>query len=149
VHDRFLRGFVAGVCGGIVMNLGSLAFYLSGLTSLPFWEWAAIMILGKQPAGTIDLALAVSSHLFFTGILGILFTYLILLFSPAYLLFKGVVYALAVWFLIYGITMLYKVQGTVPVNYSTVLGNITGATLYGLTLSALLLFFERRRARQQ
>lgn len=147
MHDRFLRGFVSGVIGGIIMNLASLVFYLSRLTNLPFWEWAAIIVLGKQPANTYDLILTLASHLFFTGILGIIFAYLLLLFNPAFLLFKGVVYALTIWFFIYGLTLLFKVKGTVPINYSTALCNITGAILYGLTLSTLLLFFERRRTR--
>lgn len=131
------------------MNLVSLVFHHTKLTSLPFWKWAAIMILGKEPAGISDLILALASHLFFTGILGIIFAYLILWLNPAYLLFKGVVYALAVWFFIYGLTLLFKVKGTVPINYSTALGNITGAILYGLTLGALLLLFERKRTRAQ
>ena len=112
LQDRLLRGFLAGLTGGIVMNLYSFILVALNWTEMPFYKWAAIIILGKDDVGgTIAVVLGVIGHLIFTSLIGIGFSYLIPRLESRYLLFKGWVYAICVWFVIYGFSMLFKVQG--------------------------------------
>ena len=125
--------FLAGLTGGIVMNLYSFILVALNWTEMPFYKWAAIIILGKDDVGgTIAVVLGVIGHLIFTSLIGIGFSYLIPRLESRYLLFKGWVYAICVWFVIYGFSMLFKVQGIIPILPKTAVSNFFGASIYGL-----------------
>lgn len=138
-RDRLLRGFWAGLVGGIVMNLYSVVLLALNWTEMPFYKWAAIIILGKaNVGGTMAVILGTAGHLIFTALLGIGFSYLIPHLKNRYLLFKGWVYAVGVWFVIYGFSTLYKVQGTIPILPKTAIANFFGAGIYGLVTAYVI-----------
>lgn len=133
LQDRVVRGFLAGLAGGIVMNLYSFAQLKLNWTEMPFYKWTAIIILGKEDVGgAIAIVLGVLGHLIFTSLIGIGFSYLIPHKQSRYLLFKGWIYAISIWFIIYGLSLLFKVQGIIPILPKTAIANFFGASLYGL-----------------
>ena len=135
IKDRLFRGFAAGLIGGLVMNVYSLIAQIMNWTALPFWKWAVIMTLGReQNLGTPEIILGVIAHLVFTGFLGIAFSYLVPHIKHEGIILKGVLFSILTWFIIYAITHLFQVQGTTPLLLKTAVSNVTGATIYGITL---------------
>jgi len=136
LRDKFTRGFIAGMTGGLVANTASLLFGFLGLTTLRFADWTAIITLGKAPPfSTGEILFALAANIGFMGILGIVFIYLIPLIKSTNLLFKGWIFSTFIWFLIYSVTALFKVEGTMPLPLTTALANVVTTSIYGLVLA--------------
>ncbi|HMM20413.1 MAG TPA: hypothetical protein PKA10_06715 [Selenomonadales bacterium] len=142
MEDRLVRGFVAGVIGGVAANLWSfLAGYLQW-TTLRYADWTAIIIFAHRPPFTAgETVWATLIQIGFSGGLGVIFAYLLLLIESRNILFRGWLYAEAVWFLIYGVTTLFQVDGSFPLPLKTVISNSIAAAIYGLVLAQNLKVF--------
>ncbi len=139
MEDRFERGFMAGVSGGIIMNVWSFTAGYMKFTDLRMVDWAGIMFFGHTPPFTlIESVIAFFLQLGFSGVLGVIFAYLIPMLTSKSLHFKGLVFGSAVWFFIYGITSIFRVPGTVPSSVGTVVSNLISALLFGFVTSYVL-----------
>ncbi|MBS4026429.1 MAG: hypothetical protein KGZ96_12230 [Clostridia bacterium] len=50
IWTDFYRGFIAGVAGGIVMNIESLlSFHILNFTTLRFLDWVGVILYGTLP----------------------------------------------------------------------------------------------------
>lgn len=145
LKDRFTRGALAGLAGGIAMNLFSLVSFLLNFTETTFIEWATIVILGRpEIQGLGQYLLGLVGHLLFTVSLGILFTYLLPVISSRVYLFKGLLYGMVAWFAIYALSLLYRVAGIFPLELKTATSNLVGAAIYGLVLAWSLAWLDSR-----
>lgn len=145
LKDRVGRGFIAGLLAGVAMNLFSFLAIMMNWTHLPFWKWAAIVILAKENVGgPLEFSIGLFSHLFFTGLLGIVFSFLIPAVTSRIIIFKGVIYTTTVWFVLYGITHLFRFPGLVPVDGKTVLSNLAGSLVYGIALALAFSWLDKR-----
>lgn len=136
MRDKFTRGFIAGVTSGLVANIASLLFGLLGLTTLRFADWTAIIVLGQTPPfSTAEILFALAVNIGFTGILGIVFIYLVPLIKITNLLFKGWLFSTFIWFFIYVVASLFKVEGTMSIPLTTALANVATTSIYGLVLA--------------
>jgi len=139
LEDRFERGFIAGVSGGIIMNIWSFISGYIQFTDLRMVDWAGIMFFGHTPPFTpVESVIAFFLQLGFSGFFGVLFAYLIPMLTSKSLHFKGLVFSSAVWFFIYGITTLFRVPGLVPAPAGTVVSNLISALLFGFVTSYVL-----------
>lgn len=133
MENRFERGFIAGIIGGIIMNVWSFISGYIQFTEVRIVDWGGIMFFGHTPPFTlIETIVALGLQLGFSGFLGVIFAFLIPVITSRNLYFKGLVYSAAVWFLIYGVTTLFRVPGTVPATVGTVFSNLISAFLFGL-----------------
>lgn len=99
-------------------------------------DWMAIMIFAHPPAfELIETIIAMIVNVFFCGVLGILFAYLLPLIKSEKIYLKGWVFSLVVWLGAYAISTIFKVVGTTPTSVETAILNISGATVYGLALA--------------
>lgn len=74
--DRFGRGLVAGVVGGIAMNAwGFISKYVLHFTTLSFTDWAGIMVYGYLPHNIKETLYALIQHLVWVGALGVYITF--------------------------------------------------------------------------
>lgn len=134
-QDRFTRGFYAGLIAGVLQNILSFLSYALGLTTLRMADWSAVIIFGKSgPFSTGEIMLGLASHILWCGTLGIIFVYLILYVKHQHFTLKGLIFGWSVWFLIYGVTLLYKVEPTLGLPIKTPLSDLIGASVYGLVL---------------
>jgi len=139
VEDRLTRGFIAGVVGGIGMNLWGFFAGLMNFTTLRMADWAVIMIYAHTPPfDSGEIIFALLGQLFFTGALGAAFVYLLRLVTSKNLIFKGWFFSVLIWFFIYAVTTLFKVEGTMPLPFKTAVANFIAATIYGLALPIAL-----------
>ncbi len=144
--DRFTRGFVAGVLGGIIMNLWSLAIVISILNweIIRFIDWSAIIIFGDLPRNHLEGIFGFSMHLVFTGLLGIIFAFLIPHITSRAYLFKGIVYGLIANFISYAIPGLFQKPVITEHSLATVTSNLIGAILFGIVLAQTLYWLDKK-----
>lgn len=134
--DVFSRGFYAGLVAGFVMATGSLLSDFLPFPHLRIIDWMAIMIFAHAPSFTVlETGIAVLANIFFGGILGIGFSFMITLIKSERIYLKGWVFSLTVWISIYVVTTIYKVTGTVPTSVETAIANVIGSSIYGFTLA--------------
>lgn len=133
--DRFLRGLIAGVIGGIAMNFFSFMSGIFGFTDLRMVDWASIIIYGHTPPfNQGEIIFGTMSHLIFTGFLGVVFSYLVTVIRSKNIIIKGWIYSSVIWFFIYAVTTFFRVEGTVPIALSTAISNAVSSSIYGITL---------------
>jgi len=146
LRDRVARGFLAGVSGGVLMNILSYVSYLLGVANLRYIDWPAIIITGHTPNNALETVFALLVQLIFVGFLGIVFTYLIsTLIESSNHLFKGVLFGFISWFAIYAFTFLADVIKLTPLDMGTALTDFAGAVVFGLTLAQVLFQLDNRQ----
>jgi hypothetical protein len=147
VKDRFVRGSIAGFLAGIIMDLVSYGL----VRGLNFGEdlmrdYMAEMLIGRKPVIPFEAISSLAGHIMFTGFLGVVFSYLLLLFGSRYILYKGWCYSIAIWFILYSFGILFEVPLLATNTASTVTAHAITATIYGLLLAAIIAYFEKAAA---
>lgn len=148
LEDRLTQGFLAGLVAGVAMNAVNLASFYADVGELRYLDWAGAIIYGARPHTFWEAIFAQTAQILFVGILGIVFVYLIPRIKSSNLYFKGWLFGAAMWFAFYGLTLLFKHKGTIPIDVQTAASDLAGASVYGLALAwALRWMDERRRVR--
>ncbi len=144
LKDRFTRGFIAGAAAGILQDVIDYVLYLLRIVELRYLDWAAIILFRHEQAnGFSETSFALVAELFFSGILGIAFAYLIPRITSRNYFFKGWLYGVTVWFAIYSIMVLFQVRGLHAVDFSTAVADFITSSVYGLALAAVLLWLDK------
>ncbi len=143
IQDRFTRGFLAGVFAGVIMAvLDYIAFSLD-LLDLMFIHWASVMLLGYGFRTFWEGAISQGGHLIFSGILGIIFAYILLGINDDNHLLKGWVFGMFVWFSAHAIIKLFSVEALMPIRISSLVSDAITASIYGLVLAETLRRLEK------
>ncbi|MDI6710949.1 MAG: hypothetical protein QMC81_02650 [Thermoanaerobacterales bacterium] len=144
IQDRSTRGFIAGVAGGVAMNIvANISFYINW-GELRFLDWAAVIIFGSRTNVFWEAAFAQVAQILFVGLLGIVFAYLIPAVTSRNCLLKGWLFGAAVWFGLYGVILLFKVNRLVGIDLATAASDFVGASVYGLVLACTLRWMDER-----
>lgn len=145
MNDRFIAGFTAGVLAGILMNVWSFFAGLINFTTLRMVDWVGIFAFAHTPPFTLtEVSIAFFIQLGFSGVLGIAFAYLIPTITNHHIEFKGWVFGMTVWFAIYAVSTLFKVEGTMPTPVKTVVSNIIASTIFGFSLASALKKYSKK-----
>jgi hypothetical protein len=136
MKDRFISGFFAGIIAGILTNIWSFIAGAIGMTNLRTADLIGVIVYAKAPPfGFGETVFALLGHLLLTGTIGITFAYFLPHVGSRYIFFKGWLFSMTIWALIYGVTTFFKVPGTVPTTFNTALTAGISSTIYGLVLS--------------
>lgn len=144
INDRFTRGLVAGIVAGIIQDALDYIAYLLDLTQLRYLDWVGVMIFGKTPITLPETLLSLGGELFFSGVLGILFAYLVPQIRSSNILIKAWMYGVSTWFSIYGVMTLFKVKGLEAVDIITASSDVVTSSVYGLVLGYILSSINRK-----
>jgi len=144
LEDRVTRGFLAGLAAGVAMNALNLASYYAGFAEIRYLDWASEILFGYMPRNFFEAVFAQVTQIIFVGILGILFAALIPRVGSRSLYLKGWLFGSAVWFCLYGLTLLFKHKQTIPIDVQTAASDLAGASVYGLVLAWVLKFLDER-----
>jgi len=107
--DRFYKGFVAGISGGILMTIWDLiSFHLLDFSAHRYLDWCAVMLLGDRPSTFIEAVYALFTHLVWAGFLGIIFAFLVKGIGERGLPGKGAIIGFIIGFLLYLIPKLFE-----------------------------------------
>lgn len=136
MEDRTLRGFVAGVIGGVTATILGHLSYILGINTLRATDWTSILLYAHEPPFSIgEQLLALFILIGWCGAIGSMFAFFILRVTKRHILFKGWMLGTTPFFVIYLLTTLFRVQGTVPIPFSTALSNYITTSIFGVAMA--------------
>lgn len=145
--DRFHRGLVAGLVGGVAMNLWTVfAVKILNLDIIRFIDWASVILYGNPPKTHLEGFYALIIQLTWVGLLGIIFAYLMLYTTSRGHLIKGGFYGVAVGLIIYAIPTLLQTPHISSASIETVMSNYTGGLIWGLVMAQTLRWLDRKQS---
>ncbi|MFB6467888.1 hypothetical protein ACE38V_13955 [Cytobacillus sp. Hz8] len=134
ISDKFTRGWVAGACGGLLGGILGFQPYYIGISSMRITDWSSILVLGRKPPFSLtDQLYGLFVLAWSTGCVGIIFAFLLPLLTEKNIYFKGWIIFLIPWWLIYLLTALAKIEGTLNLSVMTALTNGISTSIMGLT----------------
>lgn len=135
MKDKVTLGFLAGLAGGIVMNILDQIMFFSGLTNLVHPDWATALILGTRATSIPEFIFGFLMQLFHAGIMGIVFTAFMSFAGRENHLFKGIIYGVTVFLITLGTAILLYTPAINPLSLNTAISNVMTSGVYGLVLS--------------
>ncbi len=143
--DRFTRGLIAGIAGGIAMNLWTVfAVFVLQLEIIRFVDWAAVILYGDLARSHIEATLALLMQLMWSGVLGIAFAFMIAQVSSQRYYLKGAVFRIISGFIIYAIPTVLQVPVLAEHSFATVASNHTGGLIWGLVTAKMLHVLDKQ-----
>lgn len=143
--DRFSKGLVAGVCGGLLMNIwGFLIKDLFRISTRNYVDWAAVVIYGFLPQNWYQFLFALVSHLLWAGFLGTLFAFLLpsLTYRRSWL--KGGLFGFIIGFFIYGVAIIMRMPFFTKIPFHTSIGNAFGGLLWGIVTAEIIKWLDNK-----
>lgn len=136
MKDHFTNGWIAGVAAGASAAIFNLIInWLFDIGAKHFIDFAEVLIFGHRAHNLAEFGLAFVGYLLFTGILGVIFAYLLPVIRFRYHLFKSLVFSLAVWFMVYAIVLLLKAPVLTEFGFDITFNNFVTASVFGLALN--------------
>lgn len=145
MNDRFTRGFLAGLMAAVPAQLWNVtAVYLLKVAKIRWSDFALVFILGRKKANIFDEIVGSLGALFFASLMGSLFAYVFLKTTRKNYLFKGWVYGVSIWFIVFALTFVFKVPELSSIDLPTAIANFVGASIWGLLLGYTLKWLDRK-----
>lgn len=144
MRDRFTLGYLSGVVAGGVAYVVNYLLVMLHFGALLFSDFASIMIFGYNKGGLAQHFFGFLGYLVFSGLLGVLYAYILPAISTKGHVFKGIVFGVTVWFGSYAITLLYKVPYISKISFYSALNNFASALVYGVMLDLVFIFLAKR-----
>lgn len=147
VEDRFTKGFVAGAIGGLAITLLNMLVDAVGIHIVRWVDWMGVILFDHPaPFTWVETFISLIGMVSFNGALGIGFFYLIPLITNRNLLLKGWLWGVSIWFVLDGITSVFKVEGLTNLPIIDVVVDYASASLFGLFLARLQYRYEHAGA---
>lgn len=143
--DRTLQGFTAGMIASVPMNIINIILYHYQLTETRFIDWASIIMTGDPPKSTFDLFYSFFAQSLWSGSLGIIIAFLVLLTTSKNHLIKGVIFSFFFGFSFRGIVVLFQVHDLDKISTQTSALNFMPVALWGLTTMYILHWYEIKK----
>ena len=144
MQDRFIRGYISGAVGGVVMVLINIIFFELGVTESKHTDLISVIFLGHVPTIMGEQIIILIIQLGHTAIMGITFAYLAPKIKNEYFTFKGATYGVVIWFIIFSIGSLYKVPLFYNNSWITISSYLATSSIWGVITSLVLIWFEKR-----
>ena len=147
LKDRFTRGSIAGLIGGISTTVLGIFFALIKFGALRFSDFAAILVYGRKARVLLELLFATLIHWGFSAAAGIVFVYLIKAIGTKNLIYKGWFFGVSIWFFAYIITELFKIPELETISFTSAVSNFLVSSFYGIVTAGALLYMEKKLGR--
>lgn len=142
--DRTYRGLTAGIIGAIFMNIINLILYNYQVVTVRFLDWGGILMFGTRPDNFLEITYGLMVHIFWTGVLGVIFSFLLPEITSRGAFLKGGIYAFLVTFIFRVVTLIYDVPFLSQIPVITNLINTMTAFFWGLLVIELLYLFDHK-----
>ncbi|NLI93061.1 MAG: hypothetical protein GX434_12995 [Peptococcaceae bacterium] len=145
--DRTTCGYLAGISGGIVMNIWNLFdYYVLHISQIRFLDWAIVLLTLAKPENVFVTVLGLIIQIIvWDGFLGIIFAHLIVPITSQGVVYKSTFYGVLLWFIFKVIVNLYKVpvlSGMQP--FPGGISNLLAIILWGIILGIVLNKFNEK-----
>ncbi|WP_408956262.1 hypothetical protein [Natroniella sp. ANB-PHB2] len=144
MKDRFTRGFIAGIIAGIAPFIINFGAQMLNLSTLVWSDFMGLFLLGNKPEGVLPMVFAVISQFILVGLMGVLFAFLITLFSSENYLLKSWLFGITIWFSAYFLTFLFRLPGIKEIPIKTAITHAIGSSLWGITIGLILNWLDDR-----
>lgn len=143
--DRTFRGLIAGMIASVAMNTCNLIdYYFIHITRLRYLDWIAVLASGVKPQSIFEVIIDLILVIWWDGVLGIIFAYLLLKTTSRGVIVKASLYATLLWFIFHTIAVLYKITPIIEGQpFSGRLLNLGESLLWGIILGWLLKEFDK------
>ncbi len=133
-----MRGFLAGVLAGLIgIVISAFLILINWQPEVDFYDFAGIFAVGRIPVTWGERAMGFFVDLIVSGILGILFAFVLVVVGCRYLLFKGWFFATAVWYMLYPLVLMILTDKVPYLSPLTSLSNAILAGLFGLLMALI------------
>lgn len=149
MHDKFVRGYIAGLLASFVMMAINLASFSLGIAKVRYLDVSSVILWGDMPKSLWEAVFAQLIAMFFCGLIGITFTYLLPKLGTDYRGLKGATYTTALLFTLYAVGTFLKVPLLEKAAPETCLSNLVSSSIFGLVLDRILQWEEKRLASYQ
>lgn len=147
LKDRFTRGCLIGLIGGIATTVLGYVFFLVKFGTLRFSDFAAILIYGRKAHGLLEILFATMVHWGFSAAAGIVFIYLLKVIGTKNLILKGWFFGVTIWFVAYITTELFKIQEFATISFASAVANFLVSSLYGIITAKAYSYLEEKLGR--
>lgn len=149
MHDKFVRGYIAGLLASFVMMAINLTSFSLGIAKVRYLDVSAIILWGDMPKSLWEVVFAQLIAMFFCGLIGITFSYVLPKLGTDYRGLKGATYTAAFLFILYAIGTFLKVPLIEKAAPETCLSNLISSSVFGFVLDRILQWEEKHIARYQ
>lgn len=144
MKDRFVAGALAGIIGAIVQDIYAITIKSLGIIDRSYIDFASVMIMSESIDGILGFMVGLLAHVGVGVLFGLGFAYIIKKTSSNYLLFKGIIFGLSLWFLLLGYGTTFKLpmfKNLPPLNALT---TFVGAVIYGVVTAYTLRLIDKK-----
>jgi len=144
--DRLIRGLMAGIAGGIVMNVLDFAsYYIFQFSNLLLLDWASIVTYGHRPLNLTEYIFSLINQLGWAGFLGVIFAFVVPYRGSKYLLFKGAVYGFIACFFITAAPIFFQLPYLKELSTNTAISHRITSIIWGIVVAQTLYWLEGKR----
>jgi len=145
LRDRVTQGFIAGVVGGIIEMIFTLAIYYGfGLIKYRYLDFAAVITFNHRPQDLLQAVVAELVVWAFVGFLGAFFVLMLNVIGRKNIVMKGSFWGLLSWLLIYGFVTVFRIEGLYPTNFITSVIHLIGGMLYGTVMAYTFVYVTKK-----
>jgi len=145
LEDRFTKGFIAGLIAGIVLNIVNLiSYYALHYAKKRYLDYIGAMIYGRLPITIFEQLFSQLIDITFSGILGIIFSYLLTRVSSKNYLLKGALFSTGMWLISFITITIFKVSFLYRPASQTVFSHFITCLIHGLVLAATFHWLDNK-----
>ncbi len=138
MKDRFSNGFIAGFAGGVVPLVFNIVTRALGFTTILWEDYMGVFMVGRRPGDMAEHVFFSVVQFFFLGVLGIIFALILPYISSKRHLFKGAIYGITIWYILYSMPYLLRLPDLDVAPLKTAIVNSIAAVLWGISLAFIL-----------
>ncbi len=142
-NDRFILGFVSGLIAAIAMSILNIIIIYTTPAKNLYADFVGIMLFGTKPDSLAEIIIGSIAHIFLGGVIGAIFSYLILLISKDYLIIKATIFGALMFFILFSFGVIFKITGLEYSMLLTVVTKSIGSAFYGFVLGYSILSFNK------
>ncbi|MBS4026654.1 MAG: hypothetical protein KGZ96_13450 [Clostridia bacterium] len=135
MKDRVVAGLISGLIAGVAMNVIDWIGYILKLYDERLLDWAAVVTYGRLPNNIAEIIFAQAGQIVFSGLLGILFAYIIPKLRSENYLLKGWIYGVVMNQSLYAFAIAFKLPDLTVHTFNATVSHLISASVYGLVLT--------------
>lgn len=145
--DRLLRGALAGIIASLFMLAWNLfSYYILHFAKVTWLESLSQLVLGQPPKDISDFLAAFGSLIIWNGFLGGFFVSFIIPERSGSYLGRAVCFGYVIWFFLYSLGTLYKIETLHIASPVTVFSNWIAVMIYGIVLGWITKWWDTHEA---
>ena len=144
MEDRLVVGGIAGLIGAALQNIYSFAVKGLNLAEHTYSDFATTVLTNSVYSDPVGLLAGFIAYLSVGVILGVFFVYLIAATSSDYLYLKGLLYGLALWFILTGFGTIFGLTTFRNLTPVSALSILVGGLIFGIVTSHIIKILEHK-----